>query len=518
MDLWSLVKKGFIDHPEKTAVVHGNLRLTFKELEQRINKAVNMLYGLGLKKGDAVAILAENSLMALEAQYALFKGGFIWTPLTFRNHPKENAYYLNNSGAKAIIFQGQFAQGIESVKSEIQTVEYYIVDKENTTYGMHSYSHLMDKASIAPFKVDIHEDDPLCLLHTSGTTGKSKACLHTHKSWIMMTFAAITMLNVQPTDVLLHVAAINHGAGSSIPCHMMFGVPQIMLSHMDVENLLETIQKEKVTTIWMAPTMIYLLLAHPKIHDYDLSSLRLIPYSSSPISANKLKEALVVFGNKFLQAYGLTECPVISSLNQKEHLAGVQGNEETAKTLASAGREIILTEINIIDSEGNELPRGEIGEIIVRSPLCMKEYWNNPDATAATIKNGWLHTGDLGYMDDEGYLHVADRIKDMIISGGYNVYPKEVEDAIFMHPAVLETAVIGIPDSVWGESVKAFVVLKPNMQATEKDIIQICMDNMASYKKPKSVEFLNDLPKSVTGKILKRELRKEYWNETERQI
>ena len=508
MDLWSLVKKGFMDHPEKIAVVHGDRRVTFRELEHRIDKAVNMLYGLGLKKGDAVSILAENSLTALEAQYALFKGGFIWTPLTFRNHPKENAYYLNNSGAKAIILQGQFAEGIESVRNEIQTVKHFIVDGEND-YGMQKYSTLMDKASDTPFKVRINEDDPLCLLHTSGTTGKAKACLHTHKNWATMTFAAITMLSIQPTDVLLHIAAINHGSGSTIPCHLMFGVPQILISHMDVEFVLKTIQKEKVTTVWMAPTMIYLLLAHPKIHDYDLSSLRIIPYSSSPIAVNKLKEALDVFGNKFLQAYGLTECPVISSLNQNDHLAGVQGDAEAVKKLGSAGREVILTEIVIKDDQGNEVPRGEIGEIVVRSPLVMKEYWNDPDATVKTIKDGWFYTGDVGYMDNEGYLYIADRKKDMVITGGYNVYPKEVENVIFSHPAVFETAVIGVPDDVWGETVKAFIVPKAGKKLTEEDIIKFCEDKLAPYKRPKIVEFREDLPKSPVGKILRKVLRAE---------
>jgi acyl-CoA synthetase (AMP-forming)/AMP-acid ligase II len=517
MDIWSLVKIGFRQHAEKVAVVHDERRVTFRDLEKRVTKMVNVLYGLGLKKGDAVSILAENSLTAIEAQYALFKGGFVWAPLTFRNHPKENAHYLNNAGAKALIMQSQFAEGIESVRNEIETVERYIVDGEDNC-GMQHYEDLMSRASDRNQTIDIDENDPLCLLHTSGTTGKAKACLHTHKSWAMMAFSSITTLGIQPTDVLLHIAAINHGSGSLICPHFMMGVPQILSSHMDVEFILRTIEKERVTTVWLAPTMIYLMLAHPGIRDYDLSSLRLIPYSSSPIAVQKLNEALDVFGNKFEQAYGLTECPVITLLSPKDHLDGAMGNKEGVRRLGSAGREAIMTDVRIMGEDGKDLPPDKVGEIAVRSPLIMKEYWKDPAATSKTLRNGWLLTGDVGRLDDDGYLFIEDRAKDMLITGGYNVYPREVENAIFKHPAVLETAVIGIPDDLWGESVKAFVVLKPGMQANEEDIISVCRENLSSYKKPKSVDFVSALPKNHAGKVLKTELRERYWKGRERQV
>jgi acyl-CoA synthetase (AMP-forming)/AMP-acid ligase II len=515
MDLWSLLKRGFMNYPDRVAVVVGDRRVTYREFERRVNKLVNVLYGLGLKKGDRVSVLGENSLMVLEGQYAIIKGGMVWVPLNFRNHPKEHAYYLNNAGARAVIMQSQFAEGINSIRDEIETVEHYIVDGEDYS-GMERYEDLMDKASNMPLRVDIDENDPLALLHTSGTTGKSKACLHTHRNWIMMTFAVSSLLNVQPGDVALYIAPTNHGSGTLLGPHFMMGVPNILMSKLELDLVLNTIQKEKVTTIWLAPTIIYFFLAHPNLGKYDLSSLRVLPYSSAPIAVERLKEALTVFGNVLVQAYGLVECPVITSLNADDHLLG--GSNEQIRRLGSAGREVIMTDVRVVNEDGNDVTVGDVGEIIVRSPLVMKEYWQDPEATEKALKGGWLYTGDMGYLDEAGYLFIADRKKDLIITGGYNVYPKEVEEAIFKHPSVLDAAVIGVPDELWGESVKAFVVLRPGMEATEEEIVRICKENLASYKKPRSVEFIDALPKNVAGKVLKTELRKKYWEGRERKV
>lgn len=509
------MKRGFMYYPDRECAIYGEQRMTYREFEKRVNKLVNLLYGLGLEKGDRVSVLAENSMIALEAMIALEKSGMVWAPLNFRHHPNEHVYHLNNAGSRALIMQQHFAEGIDSVKEEFETVEHFIVDGEGYS-GMDRYEDLMARASEKHTDIDIDEDDPVALMYTSGTTGKAKGVLHTHKSFgALATFTAIE-LGVQDTDVVIYVAPINHGAGILLPPHLMIGTPNILISHLDVDYILDVIQKEKVTTMWLAPTIIYFLLAYPNRENYDLSSLRSLPYSSAPIAVEKLKEALDVFGPVFAQAYGLVECPVITMLPKEDHVVG--GSEDQTRRLASAGREVIYTRVRVVDDDGNDLPTGETGEIIVSSPLVMKEYWKNPEATAAAIRDGWLHTGDVGYLDEGGYLFIADRLKDMIITGGYNVYPKEVENVIFKHQAVFETAVIGVPDETWGESVKAFVVLKPGMQATEEEIIALCKDNLASYKKPKSVEFVDALPKNLAGKILKTELRKPYWEGKERQV
>ena len=515
MDMWSIMKRGFMYRPERDCVIFGEQRVTYREFEKRLNKLANMLYGLGLQKGDRVSVLSENSMTAAEAMIGVEKSGMVWAPLNFRHVPAEHVYHLNNAGSRAVIMQQQFAEGIASVRDELETVEHLIVDGEGFE-GMDSYEDLMARASDKTTTVDIDEDDPVALMYTSGTTGKAKGVLHTHKSFgALATFAAIE-LGIQDSDVVIYVAPINHGAGILLPPHLMMGVPNILIAHLDVDYILDVIQKEKVTTMWLAPTIIYFLLAYPNRANFDLSSLRSLPYSSAPIAVEKLKEALDTFGSVFAQAYGLVECPVISMLSRDDHVVG--GSEEQTKRLGSAGREVIYTEVRVVDDDGSALPPGEMGEIIVNSPLVMKEYWRDPEATAQALRDGWLYTGDVGYLDDMGYLFIADRLKDMIITGGYNVYPKEVENVIFKHEAVFEAAVIGVPDETWGESVKAFVALKPGMQATEEEIIAVCKDNLASYKKPKSVDFVDALPKNLAGKILKTELRAPYWEGKERQV
>lgn len=516
MDMWSLVKRGFMTNPDGTALVHGDRRVTYRELEKRIDRILNVLQGMGLKKGDRVSVVGENCLTVVETQYALMKGGYVWAPLNFRNHPNEHVHYLNNAQSKALVMQQQFAEGIDSVRDSIETVEHFIVDGEGFG-GMESYEGLIAKASDKPpARVDIDAGDPMAILHTSGTTGAAKGVVHTHMTWMMLTYISLIELGVKPDDVVLYVAPVNHGAGILLPPHFTMGVPNILISHLDIDFVLDTIQKEKVTTIWLAPTIIYFLLAFPSLPNYDLSSLRSLPYSSAPIAVERLKDALDTFGDVFAQAYGLVECPVITMLGHEDHVVG--GTEDQARRLGSAGREAILTDVRVVDDDGNPVPTGEVGEIIVRSPLVMKEYWRNPEATAQAIRDGWLYTGDIGHLDEGGYLFVADRKKDMIITGGYNVYPKEVENVIFKHEAVFEAAVIGVPDEVYGESVKAFVVRKPGMEVSEEELIELCRDNLASYKKPKSVEFIDALPKNLAGKILKNELRAPFWEGQERQV
>jgi acyl-CoA synthetase (AMP-forming)/AMP-acid ligase II len=331
-----------------------------------------------------------------------------------------------------------------------------------------------------------------------------------------MTLMIRSLLDIRTTDAALYIAPTNHGSGLLVGPHLMMGVKNILVSHMDLDFILNVIQEEKITTIWLAPTIIYFLLAYPGLEKFDFSSLRNLCYSSAPMAVEKLKEAIGVFGQAFNQTYGLTECPLITSLDVTEHV--VDGDSVQTLRLGSAGREYMLTDVRVVDEKGNRLPAGEMGEVIVRSPLIMKEYWKDPKATADAVRDGWLYTGDMGHLDEDGYLFIADRKKDLIITGGYNVYPKEVEDIIYKHPAVFEAAVIGVPDDMWGESVKACVVLKPGAQAAEDEIINLCKEHLASYKKPKSVDFIDALPKNLTGKILKAQLREKYWQGRERQV
>jgi acyl-CoA synthetase (AMP-forming)/AMP-acid ligase II len=323
-------------------------------------------------------------------------------------------------------------------------------------------------------------------------------------------FADMTPLGRE--DVILHAAPLSHGSGLySIP-NVAKGAANIILKSksFDPKVVFETIQGRKVTNMFMAPAMIKRLITSPEIDKYDLSSLKCVHYGGAPIYVEDLKAAVKKLGQVFVQLFGQAESPMtISYLRKEEHL--LDGSEEQMKRLTSAGIPRTDVEVKIFDEKDRELPPGKMGEIVVRGEVVMRGYWRNPQATSDTLRGGWLHTGDLGVMDERSYIYLLDRAKDMIISGGENIYSREIEDVILMHPAVHEVAVIGVPDETWGEAIKAIVALKEGQKATEEEIISFCKRHLASYKKPKSIEFVDAIPKNPYGKVLKRELREKYW-------
>jgi acyl-CoA synthetase (AMP-forming)/AMP-acid ligase II len=324
-------------------------------------------------------------------------------------------------------------------------------------------------------------------------------------------------LGIEEGDAVALTAPVTHASGSMILPHIARGAKIVLLSSFDVQTLLETIQKERISTLYLVPTMIVMILAYPDFKKYDLTSLKTIRYGASPISPDVLKRAIEVFGNIFVQGYGLTEGSMpLTLLLKKDHI--LDGTEKSLKRLGSIGREVTVGRVRIMDDEGKFLPIGQIGEIVIQSDQNMRGYWKKPEATAETLRGGWLHTRDMGYIDEDGYIYLVDRKGDMIVSGGFNIYPKEVEDVLYIHPAVLEAAVFGVPDEKWGEAVKAVVSLRQGMQATEEEIIEHCRKHLASYKKPKSVDFIKELPKSIYGKILRRVLKEPYWQGRGRMI
>ena len=348
-----------------------------------------------------------------------------------------------------------------------------------------------------------------------------KGAMLTHRNLLamVMNFYADIAPGFTPDDVILHAAPLSHGSGLYGLPNIGKGATNVILASksFDADLVFQTIERYRVTNMFMAPTMIKMLIDHPAVDDYDLSSLRSLNYGGAPMLVEDLKKAIEKFGSCLVQLFGQGESPMtISYLPHWAHKAS--GSPEEVKRLASAGFARTDVEIKIFDKEENELAPGQIGEIVTRSDLVMKGYWNNPEETADTIKNGWLHTGDVGYLDDKGYLFIMDRSKDLIISGGENIYPREIEEILIRHPAVREVSVIGVPDLKWGEAIKAVVSLNPGKTATEKDLIDFCRENIAGYKKPRSVDFVDDLPKSNYGKILKRELRDQYWQNQKRKV
>jgi acyl-CoA synthetase (AMP-forming)/AMP-acid ligase II len=356
------------------------------------------------------------------------------------------------------------------------------------------------------------------LFYTGGTTGVPKGAIHTHDSImsVLMNLQA-EFWRLQKSDVFLSGGSLAHANGFRFMVCFLQGAKFIIPDHFDPKDILETVEREKVTMVSTVPTTLIRLCSYPDIKKYNVESLRMVTYGAAPMPTDKLKDAIKIFGQRLTQSYGQAEALMaISRLPADEHI--LEGSEKEVGRLASAGWPYSTNEVRIVDPQDKEVKRGEIGEIVVRGKIVMKGYWQKPEATAEALKDGWIHTGDLGTMDEEGYIYLVDRKKDMIISGGYNIYAREVEDVLHSHPAVSEAAVIGVPDESWGEAIKAMVLLKPGQSVSEAELIKFCKERLASFKKPKSIEFVSALPRTAAGKISKKDLRAPYWAGQERAI
>jgi acyl-CoA synthetase (AMP-forming)/AMP-acid ligase II len=504
--------------PHHEAVVFEDTRLTTKELLERVFRISNALLGLGLKKGDRVAVLLSNCHQSVECFYGIQAAGLVLVPMNARNSAQEHRFILDHSDSRATLMGGEFVDMLTSIRPQLPNLSHVICVTGRLDESMLDYEELMAAADPGEPQVAIGDDDLADLRYTSGTTGRPKGAVHTHRANLAgFHNVLIDGLDIQEGDAVALSGPVTHASGSMVLPHVYRGAKVIVLSGFDPNTILEVIQRERVTTLYLVPTMIVMILANPDLHQYDLSSIKTIRYGASPIAPEILKQAIDVFGDVFVQGYGLTEAGMPMTLLLKDdHI--LDGTQAKIDRLRSVGREVTLSRVGIVDDEDKILPAGEIGEIVVRCDQVMTEYWKNPEATATALRGGWLHTRDLGYMDEDGYLFLVDRKDDMIISGGFNIYPREVEDVLYMHEAVLEAAVFGIPDQKWGEAVKAVVSLKKGRQSTEEELIEHCKAHLASYKKPKSVEFIDVLPKNATGKILRRSLKEPYWEGKTRKV
>jgi len=512
MNVGTLFTKSARTFPQRLAIAYGDYELTYQQANERINKLANGLTRLGIKKGENVAVLLHNCPEFLETLFACFKAGIGTVPINFRLHPKECSFIIDNSEAVAVVLGDDFRDSLYALKHEMPRVKHTLC-LSDPLKGMLPYEGLLKEQSPNFVDVDVERDDLAWLFYTSGTTGQPKGAMLTHHVLMMMAMNFFAdMAPLGPDDVILHAAPLSHGSGLYAIPNVAKGAANIVLhvKTFDPKTVFETIQRRKVTNMFMAPAMIKRLVTSPDIDQHDLSSLKCIHYGGAPIYTEDLKAAVRKLGQVLVQLFGQAESPMtISYLRREEHL--LEGTEEEMTRLTSAGIPRTDVEVKIFDENDHELPPGEMGEIVVRGEVVMKGYWRNPNATADTLRGGWLHTGDLGIMDERGYVYILDRAKDMIISGGENIYSREIEDVILKHPAVHEVAVIGVPDETWGEAIKAIVALKQNQKATQEEIINFCREHMASFKKPKSVEFIEEIPKNPYGKVLKRELREKYW-------
>lgn len=512
-----LIKKGVKEFPDNIAVIFEDQKLTFQEVYENSNKLANVLMELGLKKGEKVAFLLSNSLQSVEIDFALLLAGLVRVPLNTRLSEEEHCHMINETEAKALLFTEEFLDKVNHLKTKTPQVTLYCqmsgISKEATIVNM---KEKLESVSSEEVVVELSDADLATIQYTSGTTGVLKAAVHTQGTWFHICMNIKNSIDIQESDIMLHAAPLTHASGTLVLPHWVSGAANAIVSSFVPQTFLETIEKHNVTTLNLVPTMITMLLLTPDVEKYSLKSLRQIIYGASPMPKEILQKGLNLWGPKFIQYYGQTETPLfITLLDAEDHF---KKDSHSNDLLLSCGKPISSTMVKIVDPDLNELPPNNIGEIAVKSSQNMIGYYNEPELTHTSIIDGWIHTRDMGYLNDEGYLFLVDRKSDMIITGGFNVYPKEIEDVLYSHPLIAEVAIVGVPDVTWGEAIKAFVVVKEGQSLTEKEVIEFCKSKLASYKKPKSVEFMRELPKSAVGKIIRRVLKEPYWNVAERQI
>ena len=504
---------------DKVAAIDGDTRRTYAEFGARVDRLANALRDLGLARGDRVGILMLNTYRYLELYYAVNIAGGVVVPLNHRLAVPELAFILDDCACTMLFITREFVGQAEQLRGQCPAlVATILAEDEPAPAGLLAYEALLAAANPTRPQVALAETDLAGIFYTGGTTGRPKGAMLSQRNLVDNAYRMIMEVGYRDDDVYLHAAPMFHLAdGASTFAITYVGGTHAHIRAFQPQAVLETIARDRVTSAVLVPTMITALLNHPAIGQHDLASLRRLGYGASPIATGTLRLAMELLPCQFFQAYGMTEAaPILTVLPPADHR--LEGSQRALRRLASAGRASIGIELRVVDDEDRDVPTNAIGEVIARGANIMVGYWNRPQETAEALRDGWYHSGDLAMLDEDGYLSIVDRKKDMIVTGGENVYSVEVENALYSHPAVLECAVIGVPDARWGEAVLAVVVRKPGQDATETDLIAHCHTRIAGYKAPKSVAFTDLLPKSGAGKILKRELREQHWAGEERRV
>ncbi|KIN61687.1 AMP-dependent synthetase and ligase [Sulfitobacter noctilucae] len=518
MHITSILSRAAQVNPRGIATICGDRQQTWVQMEDRVARLAGGLQALGMKPGDRVALLSLNSDRFIEYYFAVVWGGGAMMPMNIRWAGAECAYALNDAGAEILIvdeaFKGLGAEVREQVPG-LKTV-IYAGDGE-TPEGMESYEDII-AAHEAVEDAGRGGDDLAGIFYTGGTTGFPKGVMLSHENFYVGAVANAHELNMQDGTIYLHAAPMFHIADLIwFPAVTLMAGTHVVIPAFTPDGTLEAIEAHKPDQVLLVPVMLQMVLQSEKLAKTDISSIRQIAYGASPITEAVLVKAFEAFPKaSFVQAFGQTELsPVATILPADYHV--LEGPK--AGKLRSAGRPTRICEIKVVDEDMAEVSRGDVGQIAVKGPNAMLGYWNKPDVTAETIRDGWVLTGDAGYMDEDGFIFLMDRVKDMIVSGGENVYSAEVENAIGQHPGVATSAVIGIPSEDWGEAVHALVILHPGAEVTEEDVRKHCHSLIARYKCPRSIEFRTEpFPLSGANKVLKTELRKPYWAGKDRQI
>ena len=522
MNLGAILAASARHHPDRTAVIwdDGRQHRTYKELNRRADAlAAALVDEVGVRPQDRVAIMMANGPELLETLFAVWKAAATVVPLNARYTEEEIVYHVGDSEARVLIAGEEFAPTLAGLHHKLELESLVLSGDVVADGATRSLEDLVERSyGRSPVVSDTTDDDVAWLAYTSGTTGRPKGAMLTHGN---LTFVAVSWLadlqRLEPEDVGLVAAPLTHGAGMMALAFVMKAAAQVILqpSGFDTARFLDSVSRFGVTHTWLVPTQIRMVLDHPGLDDADLSTLKTVVYGGAPMYVEDLKEAIRRIGPVFVQLFAQSESPMTGTyLRPAEHILDGPGSER----LASCGHARSGTEVAVLDDKGAVLAPGETGEICIRCPAVMKGYWKRPDATAETLRDGWLHTGDVGKMDDQGYVFILDRTKDMLISGGLNVYPREIEEVLLRHAGIAQAAVIGVPDDRWGEAVKAIVVPAPGARLSEAEVIAFAGSQLAGYKKPKSVDFVTDLPKTTIGKIDKKVLRAPHWTGRDRQV
>ncbi len=502
--------------PDREALVSGDgsKRITYAEMASRVTRLANALVGMGVEQGTRVALMSTNSPECVEVYYATAKLGGCFVPINYRAKREELSYMLNASGATVLFIESRYLELLASVRAELETLrEVVVLDRE--VEAMPTYDALLAGAGEDELFIDVDLSQPTALIFTSGTTALPKGVELTFMNLAL--YVLNTMSPADPTtppEKTLVSVTVAHVAGlTAILSSIWGGRTLVTLSQFDPEGWLLAVQREGVTHSFVVPTMLKRIMDSPVFDRHDLSSLQLITYGAAPMPFDVVCRAIEVFSCGLMNAYGQTESTSsLTYLGPEDHRMDGSEEENALKfhRLRSVGRPMDDVEIAIMDPKGRPLSRGEEGEICVKSARVMKEYLNQVEATSEAVQDGWLHTGDQGYLDEENYLFITGRVKDLIIRGGENISPGEIESILEGHPEIDEAAVIGVPDSEWGEAVKAIVVPVPGAEATVDDIRSYCREHLSSYKTPAYVAFLDELPRNPMGKVLKTDLRREH--------
>ena len=504
-------------YPQRTAVVCGKERFTYAQFADRVSRLAGGLRQAGIQPGDRVAFLSTNCHRLLEAYYGVIEAGAVLLPLNIRLAPQELAYILNDSGSRVLFLQRQFLPVVESFRASLSTVkEFLSLDGAAQEDWLSAESYEVLIASAPRHRTDfmrVDENSLAELFYTSGTSAEPKGVMLTHRNIYLHALNASLALRTDNESVELHTIPLFHANGWGVAHFLtLLGGKHVMIQRFDPAEVFRLIEAEGVHNCALVPPMATALVNCPERTKYDLSSLKRVSVGGAASSPTLIREVEEALGCTCFSGYGLTETAPVLSVSPMKPGVHWEG-EQRYVGQASAGYAIPCTEIRVVDANEQDVPRDgrSVGEVVARGDGVMQGYWQQPTATAEALRGGWFHTGDMATWNEEGYLLIVDRKKDIIVSGGENISSLEVEKTLLSHPAMLEVAVIPVPDERWGEVPKALVVLKPNMQASEIELIEHCRSRLTHYKCPHSVEFLDSLPRTGTGKVLKRDLRKKYW-------